>query len=131
MDQKRGHAIAHTLGNPFNIKSHASPGPREHELWMIEDNCDALSSKYDGRLTGTFSLAVSFYPAHHITIGKRLRSDEQRAIKSLVRSARDWESRLLVHLVSQTLAANALSGNWAICLMATITNISTAMSATT
>ena len=43
-----------------------------HHLWLIEDNCDALGSRYDGRLTGTFGdlATLSFYPAHHITMGE-------------------------------------------------------------
>lgn len=63
--------IAHTLGNPFDLAS-ITRIAREHDLWLIEDCCDALSSTYEGRLVGTFGDAatVSFYPAHHITMGE-------------------------------------------------------------
>lgn len=84
--------IAHTLGNPFNIQA-VQALAKEHELWLIEDNCDALGSKYDGRLTGTFGdlATVSFYPAHHITMGEGgCVLTNSGPIKSLVESFRDW-----------------------------------------
>jgi CDP-4-dehydro-6-deoxyglucose reductase, E1 len=63
--------LAHTLGNPFDVAA-VSAVVRRHGLWLIEDNCDALGSTYGGRLTGTFGdlATVSFYPAHHITMGE-------------------------------------------------------------
>ncbi len=63
--------IAHTLGNPFNIKAVKDFCDR-HNLWLIEDNCDALGSKYDGKYTGTFGDigTSSFYPPHHMTMGE-------------------------------------------------------------
>jgi CDP-6-deoxy-D-xylo-4-hexulose-3-dehydrase len=63
--------VAHTLGNPFDVHS-VLDIVRRHDLWLIEDNCDALGSTYQGRLTGTFGdfATVSFYPAHHITMGE-------------------------------------------------------------
>jgi len=84
--------LAHTLGNPFNIEGVLRVA-KDHALWLIEDNCDALGSRYNGQLTGTFGdlATASFYPAHHITMGEGgcvLTNQEQLA--KLVRSFRDW-----------------------------------------
>lgn len=84
--------IAHTLGNPFDLGT-VTRLARQHDLWLVEDNCDALGSRYDGKLTGTFGhLAThSFYPAHHITTGEGgcvATSDPQ--LGRIVRSLRDW-----------------------------------------
>ena len=84
--------VAHTLGNPFDLKAVMALA-REHDLWVIEDNCDALGSRYQGRLTGTFGhLATgSFYPAHHITTGEGgcVVTDDPELAR-IVRSFRDW-----------------------------------------
>ena len=63
--------LAHSLGNPFNLKA-ILEFCKKYNLWLIEDNCDALGSKYNGQLTGTFGDigTLSFYPAHHITMGE-------------------------------------------------------------
>jgi len=63
--------IAHTLGNPFNIREIKSFCAR-HGLWLVEDNCDALGSTYDGKFTGTWGDigTSSFYPPHHLTMGE-------------------------------------------------------------
>ena len=84
--------IAHTLGNPFNLDA-VSEFCKKHNLWLIEDNCDALGSTYRGKLTGTFGHIAtgSFYPAHHITTGEGgcvVTDDPQLA--RLIRSFRDW-----------------------------------------
>ncbi len=84
--------IAHTLGNPFNLDAVCAFCNR-HGLWLIEDNCDALGSRYRDKLTGTFGhLATgSFYPAHHITTGEGgcvITDDPELA--RIVRSFRDW-----------------------------------------
>ena len=84
--------LAHTLGNPFDLDT-AVELVREHDLWLIEDNCDALGSLYRGRPTGTFGElgTISFYPAHHITTGEGgcvLANDGR--LKTLVESFRDW-----------------------------------------
>jgi len=84
--------IAHTLGNPFNLKK-VQEFCKKHNLWLIEDNCDAFGSKYEGRFTGTFGdvATLSFYPAHHITTaegGAVLTNDPK--ISKIVRSIRDW-----------------------------------------
>jgi len=84
--------IAHTLGNPFNIDE-VMKIAQENDLWVIEDNCDALGSEYRGKKTGSFAhlSTLSFYPAHHITTGEGgaiCTNDPQLA--QLVRAFRDW-----------------------------------------
>lgn len=85
--------MAHTLGNPFDL---AAVGDfcRRHNLWLIEDNCDALGSLYDGQLTGTFGdlSTQSFYPAHHMTMGEggAINVVRNMMLKVLVESFRDW-----------------------------------------
>jgi len=84
--------IAHTLGNPFNIKAIMQLA-KEYNLWVIEDNCDAFGSKYDGKYTGTFAhlSTISFYPAHHITTGEGgaiITNDPLLAL--ILKSFRDW-----------------------------------------
>jgi CDP-6-deoxy-D-xylo-4-hexulose-3-dehydrase len=84
--------IAHTLGNPFDLDA-VTDLARRHRLWLIEDNCDALGSRYRGRLTGTFGdlATVSFYPAHHITMGEGgAVVTDTPVLKTLVESFRDW-----------------------------------------
>ena len=63
--------LAHTLGNPFNLNV-ITKLCQEHGLWLIEDCCDALGSEYSGKKVGTFGdiATLSFYPAHHITMGE-------------------------------------------------------------
>jgi len=84
--------MAHTLGNPFDLDA-VTELARKHHLWVIEDNCDGLGSKYDNRLTGTFGhlATVSFYPAHHITMGEGgCVLTNSPILKVLVESFRDW-----------------------------------------
>ena len=84
--------LAHTLGNPFNLKV-VKEICKKNNLWLIEDNCDALGSKFDGQLTGTFGdvATLSFYPAHHITMGEggAVFTNNFR-IKRIAESFRDW-----------------------------------------
>ena len=88
--------IAHTLGNPFDLKE-VSRFCEEHNLWLIEDNCDALGSEYilDGevRLTGTIGDigTSSFYPPHHMTMGEggAVYTDNP-LLHRIIRSLRDW-----------------------------------------
>lgn len=84
--------IAHTLGNPFNLDA-VCAFVKKHGLWLIEDNCDALGSRYRGKLTGTFGHIAtgSFYPAHHITTGEGgcVITDDP-ALARIIRSFRDW-----------------------------------------
>jgi len=84
--------VAHTLGNPFDIDA-VMQLAKEHDLWVIEDNCDAFGSSYRGKKTGTFGhiSTISFYPAHHITTGEGgaiCTNDLQLA--NIVRAFRDW-----------------------------------------
>lgn len=84
--------IAHTMGVPFPV-SEVRELCDQHHLWLIEDNCDALGSRYDGRLTATFGdlATFSFYPAHHMTMGEGgavAVADETLA--HIARSFRDW-----------------------------------------
>jgi CDP-4-dehydro-6-deoxyglucose reductase, E1 len=84
--------IPHTLGNPFKIDK-ISEIAKRHDLWLIEDNCDALGSRFNGRYTGSFGhlSTLSFYPAHHITMGEGgavLTNDP--LLKDIVASFRDW-----------------------------------------
>lgn len=84
--------LAHSLGNPFNIKV-VKEICEKYNLWLVEDNCDGLGSKYDGRLTGTFGDigTSSFYPAHHITMGEggAVFTNNNR-LKRIIESFRDW-----------------------------------------
>ena len=91
-ERTRAIMIAHTLGNAFDLKA-VMEFAAKHELWVIEDNCDAVGTLYDGRRTGTFGhlATVSFYPAHHMTMGEGgavLTSDSR--LKKIVESFRDW-----------------------------------------
>ena len=63
--------IAHTLGNPFDLDAVMAVA-NKYNLWVIEDCCDALGSRYNGQHVGTFGhiATCSFYPAHHITMGE-------------------------------------------------------------
>ena len=84
--------IAHTMGVPYEI-AEVRAWCDQHSLWLVEDNCDALGSRYDDRLTGTFGhlSSFSFYPAHHITMGEGgavATADEELA--RIARSFRDW-----------------------------------------
>ena len=84
--------IAHALGNPFQATEIAQLA-EEHGLFFIEDNCDAVGSTYQGRLTGTFGdlSTVSFYPAHHITTGEGgCVLTDNLALARIVESLRDW-----------------------------------------
>lgn len=84
--------LAHTLGNPFNLEVVKEFTDR-HNLWLIEDTCDALGSKYNGQLVGTFGdiATVSFYPAHHITMGEGgAVLTNSLKLERIIRSFRDW-----------------------------------------
>lgn len=84
--------LAHTLGNPFNLDAIRAVADA-HNLWFIEDNCDALGAQYRGQSTGTFGdlATLSFYPAHHITTGEGgAVLTSQPKLKKIVESFRDW-----------------------------------------
>jgi CDP-4-dehydro-6-deoxyglucose reductase, E1 len=84
--------MAHSSGVPFDLDV-VMDLAKKHDLWVIEDNCDALGSRFRGKLTGTFGhlATISFYPAHHITMGEGgavVTNDHQLA--RIARSYRDW-----------------------------------------
>lgn len=84
--------IAHTLGNPFDLGVVAEFA-KKHDLWLIEDACDAVGATYEGRKIGTFGdiATVSFYPAHHMTMGEGgAVLTDRPALKKLLESFRDW-----------------------------------------
>jgi CDP-6-deoxy-D-xylo-4-hexulose-3-dehydrase len=84
--------LAHTLGNPFNIDA-VMEVARKHDLWVIEDDCDSLGATYRSKKTGTFGdlATLSFYPAHHITMGEggSVLINNAR-LKKIAESFRDW-----------------------------------------
>ncbi|WP_287877640.1 lipopolysaccharide biosynthesis protein RfbH [Aquitalea sp.] len=84
--------LAHTLGNPYNLKVIRELCDK-YGLWLIEDCCDALGSTYDGKLVGTFGDigTLSFYPAHHITMGEGgAVFTNNTELKKIIESFRDW-----------------------------------------
>ncbi len=84
--------LAHTLGNPFNLEI-VSALAKRHNLWLIEDCCDALGSTYQDRKVGTFGDigTLSFYPAHHITMGEGgAVFTNKPVLKVILESIRDW-----------------------------------------
>lgn len=91
-DRTRAIVIAHTLGNPFDVAA-VVEFARKHDLWLVEDCCDAVGSTFGGKKTGTFGdlATVSFYPAHHITTGEGgCVLTEKPLLKTIVESFRDW-----------------------------------------
>jgi CDP-6-deoxy-D-xylo-4-hexulose-3-dehydrase len=91
-DRTRAVMLAHTLGNPFNLAA-VSEFAKKHNLWLVEDCCDAVGATYQGKPVGTFGdlATVSFYPAHHITMGEGgcVLTGSSR-LKKLAESFRDW-----------------------------------------
>lgn len=84
--------LAHTLGNPFNLEV-VTALCKKHNLWLIEDCCDALGATYHGRTVGTFGDigTLSFYPAHHITMGEGgAVFTNNGELKQIAESFRDW-----------------------------------------
>jgi CDP-4-dehydro-6-deoxyglucose reductase, E1 len=91
-EKTRALMIAHTLGNPFEL-GRVTDFALKHDLWLIEDCCDALGSEYAGRRVGSFGdlATFSFYPAHHITMGEGGCVVTNRPeLKKLAESFRDW-----------------------------------------
>ncbi len=91
-EHTRAIALAHTLGNPFDVDAVLTVA-RRHNLHVVEDACDALGSRYHGRLVGTFGdlATLSFYPAHHITTGEGgAVLTNSATLNRVVRSYRDW-----------------------------------------
>ena len=84
--------LAHTLGNPFNLGK-VKALCEKYNLWLVEDCCDALGATYDGKLVGTFGdiATLSFYPAHHITMGEGgAVFTNDPLLKLIAESFRDW-----------------------------------------
>jgi CDP-6-deoxy-D-xylo-4-hexulose-3-dehydrase len=84
--------LAHTLGNPFNVKKIKEICDK-YNLWLIEDSCDALGSKLNGQYVGTFGdlATLSFYPAHHITMGEGgAVFTNSKKLERIAESFRDW-----------------------------------------
>jgi len=84
--------LAHTLGNPFNLEK-VKELCDKHKLWLVEDCCDALGAKYKGQHVGTFGdvATLSFYPAHHITMGEGgAVFTNNYELKMIAESFRDW-----------------------------------------
>lgn len=84
--------IAHSLGNPFNLQE-VMRVAKKYNLWVIEDDCDSMGATYDGKKTGTYGdlATVSFYPAHHITMGEGgAVLVNNRSLKDIATSFRDW-----------------------------------------
>ena len=84
--------LAHSLGNPFNLEV-VTALCRKHGLWLVEDCCDALGATYGGKMVGTFGDigTLSFYPAHHITMGEGGAVFTNNAeLKVIAESFRDW-----------------------------------------
>ena len=84
--------VAHTLGNPFDVKT-VKEFCTKHNLWLVEDCCDAVGAKFEDKLVGTYGdiATVSFYPAHHMTMGEGgavLTSNPR--LKKIAESFRDW-----------------------------------------
>jgi CDP-6-deoxy-D-xylo-4-hexulose-3-dehydrase len=91
-ERTRAVVIAHTLGNPFDLAA-VTDFVRKHDLWLVEDCCDAVGATYKGQKVGTFGdmATVSFYPAHHITMGEGgCVLAEKPLLKTIVESFRDW-----------------------------------------
>jgi CDP-4-dehydro-6-deoxyglucose reductase, E1 len=91
-DRTRAIMLAHTLGNPFDLEA-VSAFAKKHDLWLIEDCCDAIGTTYRGRGVGTFGdlATTSFYPAHHITMGEGGSVlTGSSLLRTLVESFRDW-----------------------------------------
>ncbi|GFZ77955.1 lipopolysaccharide biosynthesis protein RfbH [Sphingobium fuliginis] len=91
-DRTRAIMIAHTLGNPFDL-GEVMRVAEKYDLWLVEDCCDALGATYGGQNVGTFGDigTLSFYPAHHITMGEggAVFTDKPR-LKRVIESMRDW-----------------------------------------
>jgi CDP-6-deoxy-D-xylo-4-hexulose-3-dehydrase len=91
-ERTRAVMLAHALGNPFDLAA-VGAFVQKHDLWLIEDCCDALGATFGGKLVGTFGhlATCSFYPAHHITTGEGgAVLTDRPGLKKLAESFRDW-----------------------------------------
>ena len=88
----RAIVMAHTLGNPFDLNA-VMKLAEEHDLWVVEDTCDAVGATYEGRAVGSFGdvSTASFYPAHHITMGEGgAVMTKKKSMRKIIESYRDW-----------------------------------------
>ena len=91
-DKTKAIMLAHTLGNPFNLEVIVALC-KKYNLWLVEDCCDALGATYNGQMCGTFGDigTMSFYPAHHITMGEGgAVFTNNPELKAIAESFRDW-----------------------------------------
>ncbi len=91
-DKTKAIMVAHTLGNTFDLNE-IKKLTEKYDLWLIEDCCDALGTTYNGQMVGSFGdiATVSFYPAHHITMGEGgAIYTQSEKLKSIIESFRDW-----------------------------------------
>ena len=124
--------LAHTLGVPFDAERLAALC-RERGIWLVEDCCDALGARWNGRLTGSFGdiATLSFYPAHHITTGEGgavFTSNDELA--QIAESFRDWGRHSTAGQGRTMPAAGATAVSTANCPKAMITSTSTRMPGT-
>ena len=109
--------IAHTLGNPFNIKA-VKEFCDKYDLWLVEDNCDALGSKYtmgETRFTGTWGDigTSSFYPPHHMTMGEGgAVYTNDPLLSRLLLSFRDWGRDCVCPSGKDNLCGHRFDGDW-------------------
>ncbi len=92
LDKTKAIMIAHTMGNPFDLDK-VTAFAKKHGLFLIEDSCDALGSKYSGKMIGTFGdvSTFSFYPAHQMTMGEGGAVITNNAkLSKTIKSLRDW-----------------------------------------
>ena len=133
-ERTRAIVLAHTLGNPFDVDAVMSVAAR-HDLWVVEDCCDALGATYGGRHVGTFGHAgtLSFYPAHQITMGEggAVFTNDATLIRAM-ESIRDWGRDCWCAAGQRQYLQEAVSrGRWANCRRATTTSTPTRTWATT
>ncbi len=141
-EKTRAIILAHTLGNAFNIDE-VMRVARKYDLWVIEDCCDALGTTYAPatqitdykgaqipvgvpRHVGTFGdiATLSFYPAHHITMGEGgVVFTNHGKLKPIIESFRDWGRDCFALPAKTTLAINVFANSWAVYQLVTITNI--------
>jgi CDP-6-deoxy-D-xylo-4-hexulose-3-dehydrase len=132
-DKTRAVMIAHTLGNPFDLAT-VSKFCEEHDLFLVEDCCDAVGATYDGQHVGHWGdfATTSFYPAHHITMGEGGAVITNKGkLKVLAESFRDWGRDCWCEPAPRTPAASASTSSSAACRTATTTSTSTRTWATT
>ncbi len=106
--------LAHTLGNPFDLEAVMAVA-KKHDLWVIEDNCDALGAEFAGKKTGTYGdlATCSFYPAHHITMGEggAVLINNPKLIR-IAESMRDWGRDCWCETGHDDTCKNRFGGQW-------------------